>query len=37
VLFVRPSQVAKGSKAAKSATALEQDVIKAIEAGLNVK
>jgi len=37
VLFVRPGHVAKGSKAAKSAAALEKEVIKAIEAGLHVK
>jgi len=37
VLFVRPGQVAKGSKAAKAAGVLEREVIKAIEAGLNVK
>lgn len=37
VLFVKPTSVAKGSKAEKVAQELESEVIKAIESGLNVK
>lgn len=37
VLFVRPAYVAKGSKAEKIAQELEQEVIKALEGGLNAK
>jgi uncharacterized protein (DUF302 family) len=37
VLFLRPSQVAKGSKAEKLAKELEQAVIKALEGGLDGK
>ena len=37
VLFVRPSQVANGSPAAKTALDMENGVIKTIEAGLDAK
>lgn len=37
VLFLRPTHAARGSKAEKLAKELEQDVIKAIEGGLNGK
>ena len=37
VLLVRPSYVAKGSKAEKIAAELEKDLIKAIETGLHAK
>lgn len=37
VLFLRPSHVAKGSKAEKLAKELEQEVIKALEGGLNAQ
>ncbi len=35
ILYIRPSQVARGSKAEKLALEIEQDVVRAIEAGLN--
>jgi len=34
VLFVRPTAVAKGSKAMSVATEIEQDVVKAIDAAV---
>ena len=37
ILFVRPSFIARGSKAEASAKELEEKVIKAIESGLNVQ
>lgn len=37
VLFVRPSHVARGSKAEKIAQDMERDIIKAIESGLHAK
>ena len=37
VLFVRPTHVAKGSKAEKVAKEIEQEVIKAIESGIHAQ
>lgn len=34
ILFIRPSQIARGSPAEKIAVEIEQDVVRSIEEGL---